>query len=122
MYALKPLADGGIATWQELALDDRNRKPKRLGLPMTPPRFLRGGSIRTGKDQISGIVIVEAIIDDRGTVSDTRVLKRLPQGVDTQALELVKQASFEPARFFGVPHAVYYNVTVKVDRGVIALP
>lgn len=122
VFALKPLADGGVATWQALSPADRNGKPKRLDLPLTPPRLLRGGSIRTGKDQISGIVIVEATINDRGTVSDAHVIKRLPQGLDIQALELVKQASFEPARFFGVPHAVVYNVTVKVERGVIALP
>lgn len=122
MFALKPLIDGGVATWEELSPADRNRKPKRLDLPMSPPRLLRGGSTRTGKDPISGIVIVEAIIDDRGTVSGAHVLKRLPEDLDIRALELVKQASFEPARFFGVPHAVVYNVTVKVERGVVALP
>lgn len=121
MFALKPLADGGVATWQELDPADRNRKPKRLQRPITRPKILRGGSIRTGS-RISGIVIVEAIINDSGTVSDAHVLKPLPEDLDRQALELVKQTTFEPARFFGVPHAVYYNVTVQVERGVIALP
>ena len=43
------------------------------------------------KARVEGIVILEAIIDRNGNVTDARVLKPLPLGLDQAALEAVKR-------------------------------
>ena len=64
-----------------------------------------------------GVVIVEAVIDEHGDVSDVRVLKGLPNGLDTATADAVKQWKFAPATLHGRPVAVYFTVTVtfRVD-------
>ena len=64
-----------------------------------------------------GVVIVEAVIDEHGDVSQVRVLKGLPNGLDTAAADAVKQWKFTPATLHGKPVAVYFTVTVtfRVD-------
>ncbi|HEX2834727.1 MAG TPA: M56 family metallopeptidase [Thermoanaerobaculia bacterium] len=63
--------------------------------------------------RISGVVIVEAHIDETGVVSDTRVLKPLPMGLDQAAVDAVKQWVFEPALKDGKPVPVIFNLTVN---------
>jgi periplasmic protein TonB len=63
--------------------------------------------------RIEGVVIVEAIIDQRGEVTNVRVLKSLPLGLDQAAVDAVSQWRFEPATLNGKPVAVYYTLTVN---------
>ena len=62
--------------------------------------------------RIEGIVVIEAVIDRDGNVTDARVLKPLPMGLDTAALDAVKRWKFKPGTLNGQPVPVYYNLTV----------
>lgn len=65
------------------------------------------------KARIEGIVIIEAIIDARGNVTDVRVLKPLPMGLDQAALDAVKRWKFTPGTLNGQPVPVIFNLTVN---------
>ena len=65
------------------------------------------------KARIEGIVIIEAIINTNGDVTDARVLKPLPLGLDQSALEAVKRWKFKPGTLNGQPVPVIYNLTVN---------
>ena len=65
------------------------------------------------KARITGIVIVQAVIDKQGNVVDAKVLKGLPMGLDQEALRAIRQWKFEPATLNGKPVDVYYNLTVN---------
>ncbi|MCP4202078.1 MAG: energy transducer TonB [bacterium] len=105
-----------------------------MGIPDGPPPMEPTGPIRVGGDvkppkkiifpspqyteiarkaRITGVVIVEAIIDKQGNVTNVKVLKGLPMGLDQAAAEAVKRWKFEPATLNGKPVAVIYNLTVN---------
>jgi protein TonB len=65
------------------------------------------------KARVEGLVILEAIIDREGNVTDVRVLKGLPLGLDTAAIEAVKKWRFKPGTLNGAPVPVIYNLTVN---------
>lgn len=50
------------------------------------------------KARISGIVIVTALVEVKGTVSATRVEKPLPFGLSAKAEEAVRKWKFKPCR------------------------
>jgi protein TonB len=62
---------------------------------------------------IEGVVVLKAIIDERGYVTDLQVLKDLPMGLDKAAVEAVRTWRFKPATLHGQPVKVYYNLTVN---------
>lgn len=53
--------------------------------------------------RVTGTVIVEAIIDQEGCVTNTRVLKGLPKGLSEAAVAAVRQWVFKPATLEGKP-------------------
>jgi TonB family protein len=63
--------------------------------------------------RISGIVILEVLIDKTGTVKDVTVLKGLPNGLSEAAVEAVRQWLFVPATKDGQPVDVVFNLTVN---------
>jgi protein TonB len=65
------------------------------------------------KARIEGIVIVEAVIDRHGNVTEARILKPLPFGLDQQALNAIRQWKFKPGTLNGQAVPVYYNLTVN---------
>jgi protein TonB len=65
------------------------------------------------KARIQGVVIVQAIIDKEGNVTNVKVLKGLPMGLDVAAADAVKKWKFKPATLNGKPVSVYYNLTVN---------
>ncbi|MEM9290176.1 MAG: TonB family protein [Acidobacteriota bacterium] len=65
------------------------------------------------KARIQGVVIVEAIIDKEGDVTNVKVLKGLPMGLDQAAVTAIKKWKFKPATLNGKPVSVYYNLTVS---------
>lgn len=62
---------------------------------------------------MTGVVIVEAVIDEQGNVKDIKVLKGLPKGLDEAAVEAVRSWRFTPATMDGTPVPVYYTLTVS---------
>jgi protein TonB len=65
------------------------------------------------KARIQGVVIVQAIIDKEGNVTNVKILKGLPMGLDQSAVDAVKRWRFKPATLSGKPVSVYYNLTVN---------
>jgi TonB family protein len=63
--------------------------------------------------RIAGVVILETLIDENGTVADVRVLKPLPFGLDKAAVEAVKQWRWEPATIDGKAVPVLFNLTMN---------
>lgn len=63
--------------------------------------------------RIQGIVIIEAVIDRQGNVTEARVLKPLPMGLDQAALDAIRRWKFRPGTLNGQPVPVYYNLTIN---------
>ncbi len=105
-----------------------------FGVPDAPPPAEPEGPIRVGGDvkppekivapqpqyteiarkaRIQGVVIIEAIIDKQGNVTNVKMLKGLPMGLDQAAADAVKKWKFKPATLNGKPVAVIYNLTVN---------
>jgi protein TonB len=62
-----------------------------------------------GKD---GIVILEAVIAENGTVRDVRVLRSIPL-LDQAAVDAVRQWQFTPTLLNGQPVPIVMTVTVN---------
>jgi TonB family protein len=91
--------------------------PYRVGGEVTRPEKVSGDSPAytelARRARIMGVVIVEAVIDEQGNVTSTRVLKGLPMGLDRAAVDAVEGWKFKPATMHGKPVAVYYLLTVN---------
>jgi TonB family protein len=91
--------------------------PYRVGEGVTRPELLT--SVRpvytelARRARVTGTVIAEAIIDEHGDVTNVRVLKGLPMGLDQAATDAVKMWKFKPATLKGQPVKVYYVLTVN---------
>ena len=66
--------------------------------------------------KIEGIVILEATIDERGVVTDARVLRSVPL-LDAAALTALKQWRYTPTLLNGVPVRVLMTVTFRFSLG-----
>jgi protein TonB len=64
------------------------------------------------KARVQGTVIVEAIIDRQGNVTDARILRGLPMGVSEAAVAAIQKWKYTPATLNGRPVSVYLTVTV----------
>jgi protein TonB len=62
---------------------------------------------------IQGTVIVEAVIDQKGQVTNVRVLRGLPMGLDRAAVEAIQQWRFKPALLDDRPVKVFFTLTVN---------
>lgn len=69
------------------------------------------------KARISGIVIVEAIIDKQGNVDQVKVVRGLPMGLSESAQTAVRRWKFKPGRRGGQPVDVIFNLTVVFRLG-----
>jgi TonB family protein len=75
----------------------------------TEPKY----TLEARKARVSGIVIVEVIIDTNGRVVAARILKALPFGLSEAAVECVKHWRFKPATVHGNGIDVFYDLTVN---------
>ena len=91
--------------------------PLRVGGAVTRPEIIN--QVRpvytelARRARVTGTVIVEAIIDTAGNVTNVRVLKGLPMGLDKAAVEAVQRWKFKPATLEGKAVKVYYVLTVN---------
>ncbi|MEM7048271.1 MAG: TonB family protein [Acidobacteriota bacterium] len=96
--------------------------------PVEPAGILRvGGEIRrpaqrfapspryseiARKARIQGVVILRAVLDKQGRVTDVRILKDLPFGLGEAAAEAVARWEYEPATLRGKPVSVEMEISV----------
>lgn len=65
--------------------------------------------------RVSGVVILEATIDEKGSVTRTRIVKGLPFGLSEAAAAAVERWQFKPATMDGEPVRVSHNVSVEFN-------
>lgn len=91
--------------------------PRRVGGNVKPPvvvyRVEPDYTEEARKSRLQGIVIIEAIIDTEGNVTQARVLKGLAGGLDTSALAAVRQWKFRPGTLEGEPVPVIFDLMVR---------
>ena len=58
-------------------------------------------------------MLFRSVIDREGNVTEARILKGLPMGLDQEALRVIRMWKFRPGTLNGQPVAVYYNLTVN---------
>ena len=63
--------------------------------------------------RIHGMVILQAIINTEGLVTDVKVLKPLSMGLSEEAVKAVKQWRYKPSTKNGRPVNVQLSVTVN---------
>ena len=66
--------------------------------------------------RVTGIVILEAVIDATGRVVNVRVLRSVPM-LDQAAINAVRKWRYEPTRLNGVPVPIVMTVTVQFVSG-----
>jgi len=71
--------------------------------PMYPELAIRA--------RVQGVVVVEADLDERGRVTDARILRSIPL-LDRAALDAVRQWEYAPTLLNGVPTPIVMVVTV----------
>jgi protein TonB len=109
--------EGGVVGGVEGGVPGPAEEILRVGGDVTKPELIR--SVQpvypeiARRARISGVVIVEAIIDQTGTVTNARILKSLPMGLAEAAVEAVKQWKYKPATLNGRPVSVYFTLTVN---------
>ena len=82
------------------------REPKRIaGAPPEYPVFARSA-------RIQGVVILEAVINERGTIERVKVLKSEPL-LDAAAIAAVKEWRYTPTLLNGVPVSVLMTITIN---------
>lgn len=90
--------------------------PLRLSVGMTRPEPIHKVEPRytqaAQRAGVQGSVLVEAVIDEQGRVTDVRVLHGLPLGLDRNAVEAIQQWRFKPALRGDKPVKVYFTLTV----------
>jgi protein TonB len=91
--------------------------PIHLSFGMTKPEVIHQVQPRYSEQArragVQGMVIVEAVIDEQGNVTNVRLIRGLPMALDQAAMQAVQQWQFKPARLNGHPVKVYYTLTVN---------
>jgi TonB family protein len=91
------------------------RAPVRVGGGVAEPRQLRKVPPRypavAQSARVSGVVILEVAIDERGGVFDAHVLRSIPL-LDQAAIDAVRQWAYTPTLLNGVPVPVIMTVTI----------
>lgn len=98
-----PMRVGGPAASAALGTVTEPRKIKHVN-PVYPAVAQRA--------QISGFIVMEAVISRTGKVQDLRVLRSIP-ALDDAALKAVSQWEYTPTLVAGVPVEVIMTVTVN---------
>lgn len=109
-----PVPSSGTGRIEPQPVDN---KPIQVGGEVKKPEILVKTQPRytelARKANITGVVILKAVIDERGYVTDLQVIKDLPMGLDKAAMDAVRTWRFKPATLHDRPVKVYYNLTVN---------
>ena len=116
--------DGEQAPYMFLVVEPRTTDapgnelgPVRVDEGITPPRVVTRSapeypaSAKAAK--ITGVVVMETVIEADGTISSVKVLRSPHPDLGDAAVKAVREWRFEPARKDGKPVAVIYNLTIN---------
>lgn len=113
-------ASGGTVRWRNLRLTHTPPRPwsdygvLRPGGDVSMPRVLEEARPNYTGDAMSrrveGVVVVECIVDERGSVERCRVMSGLDPGLDAEAVRAAMKWRFEPARRADAPVRVLVSL------------
>jgi protein TonB len=89
-----------------------------IGGAISRPQIIPGTKVEPRYTELArqahlqGVVVLRAVIDERGNVIDIQLLKRLQFGLDEEAVKAVSQWKFTPALLHGRPVKVFFDLTV----------
>ena len=83
-----------------------------VGFPGTPPRKIADVRPASPGIDVSGTVIIQADVDERGHVGNAHVVRSVPR-LDQLALDAVAQWRFEPGMLRGEPQCVTMTFAVS---------
>jgi periplasmic protein TonB len=95
--------------------------PLPVGGRISRPRIIPGTKVEprytelARQARLQGIVVLRAVIDERGNVVDVEIRKQLRFGLDEEAVKAVSQWKFTPAMLDGRPVKVYFDLTVQFE-------
>ena len=78
-------------------------------LTQTAPEY----SEQAREAKLEGTVLLSAVIDEKGSATDIRVIRKLGMGLDGKAMECLQQWRFRPGRKAGEPVKVRVNIEVN---------
>jgi protein TonB len=103
-----------------LAPSEGPKKPLRIGGSIKQPRLLSGTApiypILAKQSHIQGVVVIEAIIDERGNVIEEHAVSGHPLLIPA-AMKSVSQRKYEPTILDGEPTPVSLRVEVNFQLG-----
>jgi protein TonB len=106
----------GVAAPAAPALAEGPKKPVIIGGNVKPPRLISGPApvypILAKQSRIQGIVVIEAIIDERGNVIEEKAISGHPLLIPA-AMKAVSQRKYEPTVLDGAPTPVDLRVEVN---------
>jgi protein TonB len=106
----------GVAAPAAPALAEGPKKPVTIGGNVKPPRLISGPApvypILAKQSRIQGIVVIEAIIDERGNVIEEKAISGHPLLIPA-AMKAVSQRKYEPTVLDGEPTPVDLRVEVN---------
>ena len=99
------------------SLAAKTTKYERVGGDVKPPKVLRTVFPKYPREareaRVTGIVVIEAKINNKGGIDGVSVLKGLGYGLDEAAADAVRQWAFAPATKDGKPVAVIFEVPIN---------
>jgi protein TonB len=99
---------------------ESDREISRVGGSVTKPVLVQRvpldyAALNQRKVRKAGVVIVEAVIDEKGSVQNVRTLKALDPEIDAAVLANMRQWKFKPGTIAGKPVPVYYTLTANIE-------
>ncbi|HEY6321947.1 MAG TPA: energy transducer TonB [Thermoanaerobaculia bacterium] len=92
-----------------------------IGGAISRPQIIPGTKVEPRYTELArqahlqGVVVLRAVIDERGNVIDIELRKRLRFGLDEEAVKAVSQWKFTPALLNGRPVKVFFDLTVVFE-------
>lgn len=92
-----------------------------IGGAISRPQIIPGTKVEPRYTELArqahlqGVVVLRAVIDERGNVIDVELRKRLRFGLDEEAVKAVSQWKFTPALLNGRPVKVFFDLTVVFE-------
>ena len=90
----------------------------RVGGGLQPPKLISSTPPtyppRARLDQVQGVVVINALVDENGKVTEMQVLSG-PSGLTGAAVEALRAWKYEPARLAGQPIATHIKVSINFN-------